>query len=405
MGSRLPRPTAGGGRFELHWLGETMSSYYYEKDGVSYGPVDAPELNRLHGARQVSNGTLVWAEGFETWRRLDAADVLQPRPGAASGPPPLPPTHPAPPLDVAAARPSPAPAEHQGGEAGVDRAVEFLDSDITKAIVGPHYERYRRKWTRLIEKHDNVPSAVGVIGSWNWAAAFFTYIWAFYRKQWGLGALALGAWIIFLSIGPFNQILSSLLFGILFGALANSLYFKAVYPRFRQYSRMPDPKAARLKAEQEGGVSWLAGIAAAIAGIVAGLVVAAVLGAAGRPGRFASLLPVGVSCSSSDTLGLVQQIARENIDSTPAGASIIDSAQTTVTMEGIITGSNNGRHATCRGTLKHALKFRENAAIGINQTAFKSAIEKEVNQDVTYTVDLTDKGDQIQVKVLGLPRF
>jgi hypothetical protein len=169
-------------------------------------------------------------------------------------------------------------AEPLMGTASAPTSEEpFLQSDLTRALVGPRSDDYAAKWTRMAEKSGgNLDKAARAI-SWNWAAFLFPFAWPFYRKLWWFGSLLLLGFLIVVLAPDEYEVLArgvGIAAGVVCGMLANGVYLSSIRRKWGRLVSMSDRARALAAASQEGGVSVGAsalGVAALLAVSIAAL--------------------------------------------------------------------------------------------------------------------------------------
>ncbi|MGO4287931.1 GYF domain-containing protein, partial [Bosea sp. TAB14] len=240
-----------------------MSDWYYEKNGERSGPISADELKAMLASGAISLTSLVWTATFGSeWKRIGATELAPPQPVL---PPPLPPREPP-------ALP-PKPEQATSGPEG------FLDSALTKVMIGPKHDHYLGKWRSILAKANGDTAKVATVASWNWPALVVPYAWLLYRKLHVLGVIVLVIQIAYVllpeSVPPYVS--RGFTFGYLGLCIAialygNSWYFDAVRKWWEALQKEPDQAAALERARKTGGVTWIAPI-----GAVALVIAAAVL--------------------------------------------------------------------------------------------------------------------------------
>lgn len=239
-----------------------MSDWYYENKGERGGPVSADEIRQLYAGGIISLASLVWTAAFGTnWKRLSETELAPP---AHAGPPPLPP----PPLPTAAPAPQPAAVI---GDA-------FLDSDLTRVLIGRKHEHYLASWRSLLAKASGDPEKVAQVSSWNWPALVFPYGWLLYRKMYVLGAVVLAFQLAYVLLP--DTVSSSISramgfgvlgFGIMFALYGNAWYLGVVHRRWKELAKNPDQAAVLDQARRTGGVNPI------LPAVALGLVLAAAI--------------------------------------------------------------------------------------------------------------------------------
>jgi len=233
--------------------GGSLSDWYYEKNGERGGPVSADELKAMLASGAISLTNLVWTAAFGSeWKRLGDTELAPPQPVL---PPPLPPKEPQAP---------PSRPEQRASEAN-----DFLDSELTKALIGRKQDHYLAKWRDILAKADGDPAKIATTSSWNWPALVVPYGWLLYRKLYVLGGIVLAfqlAYVLLPDSVP-TPVARAFLFatfglGIVFALYGNAWYLDVVRKRWEALRQEPDQTAALAKARQAGGVNIIAPIVA-----------------------------------------------------------------------------------------------------------------------------------------------
>jgi hypothetical protein len=225
-----------------------VSDWYYEKNGQRGGPIGADELKAMLASGVISLTNLVWTAAFGSeWKRLGDTELAPPQP---AGPPPLPPREP-PNLPPKPQQPAP-------------ERVDFLDSELAKALIGPKQDHYLGKWRTILAKANGDPAKVATVTSWNWPALFVPYAWLLYRKLYVLGAIVLVVQLAYVLLP--ESVPAYVSRGFMFGYLGlcitialygNAWYFHAVRKRWDLLRKEPDEAAALERARTSGGVTWV----------------------------------------------------------------------------------------------------------------------------------------------------
>lgn len=230
-----------------------MSDWYFEKNGERGGPVSADELKAMLASGAIGLTNLVWTAAFGSeWKRLGDTELAPPQ---SVLPPPLPPKEP----------PALPPKPDQPASAPND----FLDSELTKALIGKRQDHYLAKWRAILAKAGGDPTKIPTTSSWNWPALFLPYGWLLYRRMYVLGAIVLAvqlAYVLLPDSVP-TSVARGFLFatfglGVGFALYGNAWYLDAVRKRWEALRQEPDQTAALAKARQAGGVNLVAPIAA-----------------------------------------------------------------------------------------------------------------------------------------------
>nr|WP_047573932.1 GYF domain-containing protein [Methylobacterium sp. ZNC0032] len=230
-----------------------MSDWYFEKNGESAGPVSDDELNAMLANGIISLTNLVWTADFGSeWKRLGDTKLAPPLPAA---PPPLPPK------EQPTLPPKPEqPASEPNG---------FLDSELTKALIGKKQGHHLAKFRTILAKAGGDPAKIATTRSWNWPALFLPYGWLLYRRMYVLGGIVLAvqlAYVLLPDSVP-TSVARAFLFatfglGVAFALYGNAWYLDIVRKRWEALRQEPDQAAALAKARQTGGVNLVAPIIA-----------------------------------------------------------------------------------------------------------------------------------------------
>ncbi len=237
-----------------------MSDWYFEKNGERGGPAGPDEIKAMLASGAVSLTSLVWTAAFGSeWKRLSDTELAPPRP---VGPPPLP-----------SREPSALPLKPDHPIAVADG---FLDSELTKALIGRKHDHYLAKWRTLLAKGGGDPAKVVQMTSWNWPALFIPYGWLLFRKMYALGGILLAVQLVYvlLPVSVPSAVSRALSFatigvGVVAAMYGNAWYFAAVRKRWDALRQEPDQAAALERAKQAGGVSWATPIIAFVLVIAA----------------------------------------------------------------------------------------------------------------------------------------
>uniref|UniRef100_A0A9E8A0E7 DUF4339 domain-containing protein n=1 Tax=Bosea sp. NBC_00436 TaxID=2969620 RepID=A0A9E8A0E7_9HYPH len=136
--------------------GQFVSDWYYEKNGERGGPITADELKAMLASGTIGLANLVWTSTFGSeWKRISDTELAPPRPAS---PPPLPTKEP--------------PALPPKPEQPAQVSDAFLDSKLTRALIGTKQEHYLGKWRAILAKANGDPSRIATVTSWNWPALF-----------------------------------------------------------------------------------------------------------------------------------------------------------------------------------------------------------------------------------------
>jgi hypothetical protein len=240
-----------------------VSNWYFEKNGERDGPVSANELKAMLASRDISPANLVWTASLGSeWKRLNETELAPPE---AIFPPPLPSKEP----------PALPPRPEQPASAPND----FLDSELTKALIGKRQEHYLTKWRAILAKAGDDPAKVATTSSWNWPALFLPYGWLLYRKLYVLGGIALAfqlAYVLLPDSVPTSAarwfLFGTIGLGVVFALYGDAWYLDAVRKRREALRQQPDQAAALALAKKAGGVNVVAPVAA-IALVIAAAVI------------------------------------------------------------------------------------------------------------------------------------
>lgn len=232
---------------------KSVSDWYFEKNGERGGPVSTGELKAMLASGAVSLTSLVWTAAFgNEWKRLGDTELAPPRP---VGPPPLPSREPA----ALPPRPAPPTAVADG----------FLDSELTKALIGGKPDHYLAKWRTLLAKAGGDLAKVVQTTSWNWPALFIPYGWLLFRKMYAGGGILLALQLVpvLLPDSVPSAVSRALSFatigmGVVVAMYGNAWYFAAVRKRWDALRQEPDQAVALERAKRTGGVNWIAPIVA-----------------------------------------------------------------------------------------------------------------------------------------------
>lgn len=349
-----------------------MSDWYYENNGERGGPVSADELRAMLACGAISLTSLVWTTAFGSeWKRLGDTELALPLPVV---PPPLPAQEP--------------PVLPPGPSQPATEPNDFLDSELTKALIGRKQDHYLAKWRVILTKAGGDPAKIATTSSWNWPALFVPYGWLLYRKLYVLGGIILAfqlAYVLLPDSMP-TSVARAFMFatiglGFVFALYGNAWYLDTVRKRWKALSQERDQSEALERARKSGGVNLVAPIAA-----VAVVLAAAVLPILGwEP---AKALASNVSCSSKDAMETVYRIAREQYEVQTGNKA----DGFVLTLENIRTRNATAEAAHCAADLKMRL-----ADDGKNGSR-----SNEAAMPITYLVESIDSGNRIYVTVQGL---
>lgn len=240
-----------------------MNNWYFERNGERGGPVSADELKAMVSSEAIGLTNLVWTAGFGSeWKRLGDTELAPPQPVL---PPPLPNKEP--------------PALPPKPEQPASEPNDFLDSELTKALIGKKQDYYFGKWRTILAKAGGDPAKVATTSSWNWPALFLPYGWLLYRKMYGFGSAILAiqlAYVLLPDSIP-TWVSRSFSFGFLgigigTALMGNGWYLDVVRKRWEALRQEPDQAAALAKAKEAGGVVLAAPIVAFVLVIAAAVV-------------------------------------------------------------------------------------------------------------------------------------
>lgn len=194
-------------------------------------------------------GTRVWTAAFGSeWKRLGETE-LAPAPPIA--PPPLPSEAPS--------------ALLHSPEQPASGSDEFLDSGLTRGLIGKKQDHYLAKWRAILAKAGGDPAQVATTTSWNWPALLLPYAWLLYRKLYVLGGIVLAVQLAYVLLPDSAPRLAApiLLFGtialaVVFALYGNSWYCDVVRRRWDALCQEPDQAATLASAERNGGVNIIA---------------------------------------------------------------------------------------------------------------------------------------------------
>lgn len=231
----------------------SVSDWYYEKNGERSGPISADELKTMLASGAISLANLVWTAAFGSeWKRFGETELAPPKP---VGPPPLPSREP-PALPPKPDQPAPT-------------TDAFLDSELTKALIGKKQDHYLTKWRALLGKAGGDQAKVAQTTSWNWPALFIPYGWLLYRKMYVLGGIVMAFQLVSVLLPDtvpsyVSRAFSfgTISFGVVIALYGNSWYLAAVRKRWDGLRQEPDQAAALEHAMRAGGVNWVAPILA-----------------------------------------------------------------------------------------------------------------------------------------------
>lgn len=230
-----------------------MSDWYFEKNGERGGPISADELKAMAASGAIGIANLVWTPAFGSeWKRLGDTELAPPQPVM---PPPLPSKEP-PVLPPKPEQPASAPND-------------FLDSELTNALIGRKQDHYLAKWRTIMARAGGYPAKIATTSSWNWPALFLPYGWLLYRKLYVLGVIVLAfqlAYVLLPDSVPTSVarwfLFGTIGLGVVFALYGNAWYLDVVRKRWEALRQQPDQAAALAKARQVGGVNLVAPIVA-----------------------------------------------------------------------------------------------------------------------------------------------
>lgn len=284
-------------------MGLTAVSWYYENNGERGGPISADELKAMLASGAINLTNLVWTAAFGSeWKRLGDTELAPPQPVT---PPPLPTREP-PALAPKPEQPTPEPND-------------FLDSELTKALIGKRQDHYLAKWRAIMAKAGGDPAKIATTRSWNWPALFLPYGWLLYRRMYVLGGIVLAvqlAYVLLPDSVP-SSVARAFLFatfglGVVFALYGNAWYLDVVRKRWEALRQEPDQTAALAKAKEVGGVNLAMPIVA-----FALVIAAAVLPHLNLPGWGGSVALVRdgyMTGYSSTTLGKALAASFDNVE-------------------------------------------------------------------------------------------
>lgn len=230
-----------------------MSDWYYEKNGERGGPISADELKAMVASGAISLANLVWTAAFgNEWKRLGNTELAPSQPVA---PPPLPLEEPSA-LSPKPEQPAPEPSD-------------FLDSQLTKALIGKKQDHYLAKWRPILANVGTDSKKLAMTSSWNWPALFLPYGWLLYRKLYVLGGIMLAIQLAYVLLP--DSVPTSLARAFLFATFGtafmtalygNAWYLDVAHRRWKKLRQEPDHAAALARAKEAGGVNLIAPIAA-----------------------------------------------------------------------------------------------------------------------------------------------
>lgn len=230
-----------------------MSDWYYEKNGERGGPITSDDIRTMLESGAIGLANLVWTAAYGSeWKRLGDTEFAPPQ---LAGPPPLPSKDP--------------PALPPRPEQPAQNSDAFLDSELTRALIGTKQEHYLGKWRAILAKANGDPAKIATVTSWNWPALFVPYAWLLHRKLYALGGIVLAVQLVYVLLP--ESVPTSVARAFLFGTIAfavvialygNAWYCDAVRKRWEKFSKEPDQAAALEKARRSGGVNWIAPIVA-----------------------------------------------------------------------------------------------------------------------------------------------
>jgi len=104
---------------------------------------------------------------------------------------------------------------------GADLTITETEISENSDLFNDQEEYYRNEFLQFYESKEEYQ------GKWNWAAFFFTWIWAFMKGAWGIGLLIL---IFAYPLSVFTFGLAGLIVAIVMGFKGNKIYYN-VYKR------------------------------------------------------------------------------------------------------------------------------------------------------------------------------
>lgn len=302
-----------------------MSDWYFEKNGERGGPISADELKEMVASGAIGLANLVWTAAFGSeWKRLNETELAPPQPVL---PPPLPSREP-PALPSKPEQPAPEPND-------------FLDSELTKTLIGRKQDHYLAKWRAILAKAGGDSKKLAMTSSWNWPALFLPYGWLLYRKLYVLGGIVLALQLVYVLLP--DSVPTSLARAFLFATFGiavitalygNAWYLDVVRKRWELLRQEPDQTAALAKARQNGGVNLAAPIAAFT--LVIAAAVAPHLNLPGWGGSVALVRDGYMTGYSSTTIG---KALAASFDNTQWQAFTSDKGATVVKFTGRINAS------------------------------------------------------------------
>ena len=156
------------------------------------------------------------------------------------------------------------PVNYSNNNYGYDNTNQYDDyngitpSEMMDFIGDKNTEYYMEKWSRA----DENPKFI----SWNWPSFFFGFIWAAYRKMYGIAGILFGIGLvknlIFQDLldTPGLSLLISLIIMVVVGLLGNQLYIQHCIKKINKIKiSIPglsaDDISRRLRAN--GGINWI----------------------------------------------------------------------------------------------------------------------------------------------------
>lgn len=273
---------------------------------------------------------------------------------------------------------------------------EFLQSQLTRALIGKKADHYLDRWAKLLEATGHNFETINKKRSWNWPAFLLPYSWLLYRKLYVLGAI----FIAFQLVALFGDVLFSTavarsmtagLIGasVVSGLYGNSWYLDATYKKWKRLSALDSDVQQQRAAASEGGTNMTLAIASPVLLMLMALVPAIMSG---------ELYAAPLGCSESVNTNTVKRLVRERIDADDQLSPAIDSKTTEISLSNIQTQDTGATTSKCAARLTFNVALKP----GASSHNAKSNFEQTLNRDITYTVERTEKGDQAYVTVYGL---
>lgn len=201
---------------------QERTEWFYSVNGESTGPVTVDALRGLALSNTITKDTMVWNSEFgKAWEPFGSARV---------------------------------------------EVAEFLESEITKALVGPRSEYYLGQWQKIVRRCNYDVAKALTVPSWNWPAFFLSYPLSLYRfLYWPAGVLF--ALTVSPPVTPVIDIITSVLMGVVTGAFFNSFYLQQVHKKWIVLRNLPAAEACKAAAEK-GGTNWMLPLAGFVALVV-----------------------------------------------------------------------------------------------------------------------------------------